>query len=290
MQFFHKLLGSRGESVKQEHAHPLPLKWIPLLTLILIPLMARHIPRRPREAYPFLERPPPCRGIHSPVFSSVWLLSTVSIWGCAVALAVASSAAGVVVAVVSAAGTSACLGSSLSWASSAFKDGELSVEALVALSVSAAAAAADFSSEEAAGVAACGAGCSEPVSAAPSPFFSSAGALLSLLPSSSWALSAAAASVAAGASLSLFSAAPPAGPSSFLSAASLSDAGASPFFSPLSFFLVMCPRKLAWILVAALWALSSGLMPSCSIFWSPSSFFSTLEREQGRKAGEKTGR
>uniref|UniRef100_A0A8C0V3V8 Secreted protein n=1 Tax=Cyanistes caeruleus TaxID=156563 RepID=A0A8C0V3V8_CYACU len=184
------------------------------------------------------------------VFSSVWLLSTVSIWGCAVALAVASSAAGVVVAVVSAAGTSACLGSSLSWASSAFKDGELSVEALVALSLSGAAAAAGFSSEEAAGVAACGAGCSEPVSAAPSPFFSSAGALLSLLPSSCWALSAA--SVAAGASLSLFSAAPPAGPSSFLSAASVSDAGASPFFSPLSFFLVMCPRKLAWILVAAL--------------------------------------
>uniref|UniRef100_A0A8B9F007 Secreted protein n=1 Tax=Amazona collaria TaxID=241587 RepID=A0A8B9F007_9PSIT len=186
------------------------------------------------------------------VFSSVWLLSTVSIWGCAVALAVASSAAGVVVvAVVSAAGTSACLGSSLSWASSAFKDGELSVEALVALSVSAA-AAAGFSSEEAAGAAACGAGCSEPVSAAPSPFFSSAGALLSLLPSSTWALSAVAASVAVGASVSLFSGAPSAGPSSFLSAASVSDAGASPFFSPLSFFLVMCPRKLAWILVAAL--------------------------------------
>uniref|UniRef100_A0A8C4IYM6 Secreted protein n=1 Tax=Dromaius novaehollandiae TaxID=8790 RepID=A0A8C4IYM6_DRONO len=184
------------------------------------------------------------------VFSSVWLLSTVSIWGCAVALAVASSAAGVEVAVVSAAGTSACLGSSLSWASSAFKDGELSVEALVALSVSA--AAAGFSSEEAAGVAACGAGCSEPVSATPSPFFSSAGTLLSLLPSSTWALSAAAASVAAGASLSLFSPAPPAGPSSFLSAVSVSEAGASPFFSPLSFFLVMCPRKLAWILVAAL--------------------------------------
>uniref|UniRef100_U3JU28 Uncharacterized protein n=1 Tax=Ficedula albicollis TaxID=59894 RepID=U3JU28_FICAL len=185
------------------------------------------------------------------VFSSVWLLSTVSIWGCAVALAVASSAAGVAVAVVSAAGTSACLGSSLSWASSAFKDGELSVEALVALSLSGAAAAAGFSSEEAAGAAACGAGCSEPVSPAPSPFFSSAGALLSLLPSCCWALSAAA-SVAAGASLSLFSAAPPAGPSSFLSVASVSDAGASPFFSPLSFFLVMCPRKLAWILVAAL--------------------------------------
>lgn len=237
--------------------------------------------------HPFLERPTPYRGAHSPVFSSVWLLSTVSIWGCAVALAVASSAAGVVVAVVSAAGTSACLGSSLSWASSAFKDGELSVEALVALSVSA--AAADFSSEEAAGVAACGAGCSEPVSAAPFPFFSSAGALLSLLPSSSWALSAALASVAAEASLSLFSAAPPTGPSSFLSAASDSDAGASAFFSPLSFFLVMCPRKLAWILVAALWALSSGLMPSCSIFWSPSSFFSTLEEEQGRRAEEKTG-
>lgn len=190
-------------------------------------------------------------GTHSPVFSSVWLLSTVSIWGCAVALAVASSAAGVAVAVVSAAGTSACLGSSLSWASSAFKDSELSVEALVALSVSAA-AAEGFSSEDAAGVAACGAGSSAPASAAPSPFFSSAGALLPLLPSSSWALPAAGAAVAAGASLSLFSAAPPAGPSSFLSVASVSAAGASPFFSPLSFFLVMCPRKLAWILVAAL--------------------------------------
>lgn len=228
-----------------------------MLTLDLIPALSLA-PGGPRqvsisgEAIPQRGAPSLTPSLpHSPVFSSVWLLSTVSIWGCAVALAVASSAAGVAVAVVSAAGTSACLGSSLSWASSAFKDGELSVEALVALSLSG--AAAGFSSEEAAGVAACGAGCSEPVSAAPSPFFSSAGALLSLLPSSCWALSAAAASVAAAAaSLSLFSAAPPAGPSSFLSPASVSDAGASPFFSPLSFFLVMCPRKLAWILVAAL--------------------------------------
>uniref|UniRef100_A0A7M4E6N7 Uncharacterized protein n=1 Tax=Crocodylus porosus TaxID=8502 RepID=A0A7M4E6N7_CROPO len=189
--------------------------------------------------------------VHSPVFSSVWLLSTVSVGGSAVALAVASSAAVGVTAVVTAAGTSACLGSSLSWASSAFKDGELSVEALVALSVSVA-AGVGFSSEEAAGVVAFGAGCSELASVAPSPFFSSTGALPSLLPSSGWALSEGAASVAEGASLSLFSATPSVGASSFLSAVSASAAWASPFFSPLSFFLVMCPRKLAWILVAAL--------------------------------------
>uniref|UniRef100_A0A8C4VGG0 Secreted protein n=1 Tax=Gopherus evgoodei TaxID=1825980 RepID=A0A8C4VGG0_9SAUR len=179
------------------------------------------------------------------VFSSVWLLSAVSV--CAIALAVASSAA----VVVTAAGTSACLGSSLSWASSAFKDGELSVEALVALSVSVA-VGAGLSSEEEAGVAACGAGCSEPASAVPSPCFSSEGALPSLLPSAGGTLSDGAASVAAGASLSLFSATPSDGASSFFSAASASAAWTSPFFSPLSFFLVMCPRKLAWILVAAL--------------------------------------
>uniref|UniRef100_A0A8D0GAY1 Transmembrane protein n=1 Tax=Sphenodon punctatus TaxID=8508 RepID=A0A8D0GAY1_SPHPU len=177
------------------------------------------------------------------VFSSVWLLSTVSVWGCAVALVVASSAA--VVAVVTAAGTSACLGSSLTWASSAFKDGELSVEALVALSVSVA-AGAGLSSKEAAGVVACAAGFSEPASAVPSPCFSSAGAPPSLLPSSVFALSDRAASVAAGELLSLFSATPSARASSFFfSAASASAFGTSPFFSTLSFFLVMCPRKLA---------------------------------------------
>uniref|UniRef100_A0A8C8R9E5 Secreted protein n=1 Tax=Pelusios castaneus TaxID=367368 RepID=A0A8C8R9E5_9SAUR len=153
------------------------------------------------------------------VFSSVWLLSAVSVWGCTFALAVASSAA----AVASAAGTSACLGSSLSWASSAFKDGELSVEALVALSVSVA-VGAGFSSEEEAGVAAGRLGCSEPASTGPSPCFSSKGALPSLLSSTGWALSDGVASVAVGTSLSLFSATPSAGASSFFSAASASAA------------------------------------------------------------------
>uniref|UniRef100_A0A670IFG2 Secreted protein n=1 Tax=Podarcis muralis TaxID=64176 RepID=A0A670IFG2_PODMU len=174
------------------------------------------------------------------VFSSVWLLSAVSVWGCAVALAVASSAAVGVTAVVTVAGTSACLGSSLTWASSAFKDGELSVEALVALSVSAA-TAADFSSDGAAGVVAFVAGCSEPVSAVPSPCFSSAGVLPPLLPSAGRAFSVGAASVIA----ALPSAKPLARTSSFFSPASTSVVWESPFFSPLSFFLVMCPRKLA---------------------------------------------
>uniref|UniRef100_A0A8D0DLT6 Secreted protein n=1 Tax=Salvator merianae TaxID=96440 RepID=A0A8D0DLT6_SALMN len=172
------------------------------------------------------------------VFSSVWLLSAVSVWGCAVALAVASSAVVGVTAVVTVAGTSACLGSSLTWASSAFKDGELSVEALVALSVS---VAAGFSSEGAAGVVAFGVACSDPVSVVPPPCFSSAGVLPPLLPSTGRAFSVGAASVIA----ALPSARPLARTSSFFSPASTSVIWASPFFSPLSFFLVMCPRKLA---------------------------------------------
>uniref|UniRef100_A0A803TS26 Secreted protein n=1 Tax=Anolis carolinensis TaxID=28377 RepID=A0A803TS26_ANOCA len=174
------------------------------------------------------------------VFSSVWLLSAVSVWGCAVALAVASSAAVGVTAVVAVSGTSACLGSSLTWASSAFKDGELSVEALVALSVSAA-AGVGFSSDGAAGLVAFGAGFSEPVSALPSPCFSSAGVLPPLLPSAGSTFSVGATSVIA----ALPSGRPLARSSSFFSPASTSLVWASPFFSPLSFFLVMCPRKLA---------------------------------------------
>lgn len=57
MQYFQKLLGSREEAVKQEHATPptlKPRKGIPLLTLSLtphLPLLAklRCIPKRPRE-------------------------------------------------------------------------------------------------------------------------------------------------------------------------------------------------------------------------------------------------
>uniref|UniRef100_F7D6Q5 Secreted protein n=2 Tax=Equus TaxID=9789 RepID=F7D6Q5_HORSE len=175
------------------------------------------------------------------IFSSAWLLSAVSVGGWAVALAATSSAAGVVAAAaaVTAAGTSACLGSSLAGASSALEDGELSVEALVALSVSAEPA---FSSE---GAAAWGAACSVAVSGAPSPFFSSEGVSPALPVSSGLGPVAGAASVVEGPSPSFFSTPSATGASSFFSFASASAAWASPFFSPLSFFLVMCPRKLA---------------------------------------------
>uniref|UniRef100_A0A670YQL6 Secreted protein n=1 Tax=Pseudonaja textilis TaxID=8673 RepID=A0A670YQL6_PSETE len=169
------------------------------------------------------------------VFSSFWLLTAVSVWGCAVALAVASSAA---LGETAVAGTSACLGSSLTWASSAFKDGELSVEALVALSV---AAGADFSSNGVAGVVAFGTGCSEPLLTTPSACFSSAGVFSPLLSPPGRAFSIGAISVIA----VLPSARPLARTSSFFSPPSISVVGASPFLSPLSFFLVMCPRKLA---------------------------------------------
>ncbi|KAJ1071217.1 hypothetical protein K5549_020310, partial [Capra hircus] len=170
------------------------------------------------------------------IFSSAWLLSAVSVGGWAVAMAAASSAAGVVAAAaVTAAGTSACLGSSLAGASSALEDGELSVEALVALSVSAEPA---FSSE---GAGAWGAACSVAASGAPSPFFSSEG-VSPALPVFSSGLGPASAGVEP--SPSFFSV-PSATAASSFSFASASAAGASPFFSPLSFFLVMCPRKLA---------------------------------------------
>uniref|UniRef100_A0A2K6V937 Uncharacterized protein n=1 Tax=Saimiri boliviensis boliviensis TaxID=39432 RepID=A0A2K6V937_SAIBB len=170
------------------------------------------------------------------IFSSAWLLSPVSVGGWAVALAVASSAAGVVAAAaVTAAGTSACLGSSLAGASSALEDGELSVEALVALSVSAEPA---FSSEDAG---AWGAACS--VAASPSPFFSS-GVSPALPVSSGLEPLGGAASVVVGPS-PFFSTPSATGASSFFLLASASAAWASSFFSPLSFFLVMCPRKLA---------------------------------------------
>uniref|UniRef100_K7CZE8 Immunity related GTPase Q n=1 Tax=Pan troglodytes TaxID=9598 RepID=K7CZE8_PANTR len=170
------------------------------------------------------------------MFSSAWLLSPVSVGGWAVALAAASSAAGVVAAAaVTAAGTSACLGSSLAGASSALEDGELSVEALVALSVSAEPA---FSSEDAG---AWGAACS--VAASPSPFFSSEG-VSPALPGSSGLEPVAGAASAVVVPSPFFSTPSATGASSFL-LASASAAWTSSFFSPLSFFLVMCPRKLA---------------------------------------------
>uniref|UniRef100_G1LGH9 Uncharacterized protein n=1 Tax=Ailuropoda melanoleuca TaxID=9646 RepID=G1LGH9_AILME len=173
------------------------------------------------------------------IFSSAWLLSAASVGGWAVALAAASSAAGgVAAAAVTAAGTSAGLGSSLAGASSALEDSELSVEALVALSVSAEPA---FSSE---GAGAWGAACSAAASGAPSPFFSSEGVSPALPVSSGLGPEAGAASVGVGPSPSFFSTPSAAWASSF-SFASASAAWASPFFSPLSFFLVMCPRKLA---------------------------------------------
>uniref|UniRef100_A0A671DNS8 Uncharacterized protein n=1 Tax=Rhinolophus ferrumequinum TaxID=59479 RepID=A0A671DNS8_RHIFE len=177
----------------------------------------------------------------SPIFSSAWLLSEVSVGGWAVALVAASSAAGVVAAAaaaVTAAGTSACLGSSLAGASSALEDSELSVEALVALSVSAEPA---FSSE---GAGAWGAACSAAASGVLSPFFSSEGVSPALPVSSDLGPVAGTASVV-GPSPPFFSTPSATGASSFFSLTSASAAWASPFFSPLSFFLVMCPRKLA---------------------------------------------
>uniref|UniRef100_A0A8C4RFP5 Uncharacterized protein n=1 Tax=Erpetoichthys calabaricus TaxID=27687 RepID=A0A8C4RFP5_ERPCA len=211
----------------------------------------------------------------SPFLSCCWLVSVPSLW----ALGVVSLA--------STAGTSACLGSSFSVVSTAFGNGALSVEALGVAVPSSAGGASLFSlsatcfSSEVAELSLAFPEESVPAAGPPSSLLAVAGAasvLVAFSPSS--VLVSALAAFCCGAASngpSLFSTAGE--EASFLSSlaafASPLAAGPSSFFPSLSFFRIMCPRKLAWILVAALWALSSGLLPSCSIFWSASSFFST---------------
>uniref|UniRef100_A0A8C0ZTA3 Secreted protein n=1 Tax=Castor canadensis TaxID=51338 RepID=A0A8C0ZTA3_CASCN len=134
----------------------------------------------------------------------------------------------VVTAAATAAGTWDCLGSSLAGTSSALEDGEVSVEALVALSVSAEPA---FSSE---GAGAWGAAGPEQHRGA-LPFFSSKEHLQPGRCPRPWGRGRAF-------SLLLLHAISHGG---FILLLVPSASAASPFFSPWSFFLVVWPRKLA---------------------------------------------